>query len=519
MSQTDAVTVNQTIKSAGKYRWSICALLFFATTINYLDRQVLSLTWSDFIAPEFHWTNNDYGNITALFSIFYAVSLLFAGRFVDWLDTKKGFLWAIGIWSVGACLHAFCGIATSGIITGNWLVGFEGSKEIISSLSDTGKVINVSVTLFIFARFILAVGEAGNFPAAIKTTAEYFPKKDRAFSTSIFNAGATVGALAAPISIPFIAESFGWEMAFIIIGALGFIWMGFWIFMYDKPERHKRVSAEELAYIQQDDIADSKLVGYVPETTSKVSFIECLKFKQTWAFAFGKFMTDGVWWFFLFWTPAYLSSVYHMDSTEAALPLFVLYMITLLSIIGGWLPTYFVEKKGMNPYEGRMRAMLIFAFFPLLALVAQPLGYISYWAPIIIIGIAGAAHQSWSANIFTTVGDMFPKKAIATITGIGGLAGGLGSTLINKGSGLLFDYTHKTLTTVNGQPFLEKFPQFVTQPIPETFFKELEKSGAVISDGINTGYMIIFSICAVCYLIGWTVMKTLVPKYSPITNL
>ena len=519
MSQTDAVTVKQSIKSAGKYRWSICALLFFATTINYLDRQVLSLTWSDFIAPEFHWTNNDYGNITALFSIFYAVSLLFAGRFVDWLDTKKGFLWAIGIWSIGACLHAFCGIATSGIITGNWLVGFEGSKEIISGLSDTGKVINVSVTLFIFARFILAVGEAGNFPAAIKTTAEYFPKKDRAFSTSIFNAGATVGALAAPISIPFIAKSFGWEMAFIIIGALGFIWMGFWVFMYDKPERHKRVSAEELAYIQQDDIADSKLVGYVPETTSKVSFVECLKFKQTWAFAFGKFMTDGVWWFFLFWTPAYLSSVYHMDSTEAALPLFVLYMITLLSIIGGWLPTYFVEKKGMNPYEGRMRAMLIFAFFPLLALIAQPLGYISYWVPIIIIGIAGAAHQSWSANIFTTVGDMFPKKAIATITGIGGLAGGLGSTLINKGSGLLFDYTHKTFTTVNGQPFLEKFPQFVTQPIPETFFKELEKSGAVISDGINTGYMIIFSICAVCYLIGWAVMKTLVPKYSPITNL
>ncbi len=506
-------------KSIGKYRWTICGLLFFATTVNYLDRQVLSLTWKDFIAPEFHWTNNDYGNITALFSIFYAVSLLFAGRLVDVLDTKKGFLLAIGVWSIGACLHAFCGIATAGILTGNWFVGFEGAKEALKTINDTGAVISVSVTLFIFARFILAIGEAGNFPAAIKTTAEYFPKKDRAFSTSIFNAGATVGALAAPISIPFIAKAFGWEMSFIIIGALGFVWMGFWIFLYDKPENHPKVSAAELEYIQQDVLADSKIEGYVPETTTKVTLAQCFKYKQTWAFAFGKFMTDGVWWFFLFWTPAYLSSVYQMDSTQAALPLFVLYMITLLSIIGGWLPTYFVEKKGMNPYDGRMRAMLIFAFFPLLALVAQPLGHYTYWIPVIIIGIAGAAHQAWSANIFTTVGDMFPKKAIATVTGIGGLAGGLGSTLINKGSGLLFDFTHKSWTTVDGQPFLEKFPQFATQPIPETFFKDLAKTGVVISDGIDKGYMIIFSICAVCYLIGWSVMKILVPKYSPIRDL
>lgn len=476
-------------QNVGKYRWTICAMLFFATTINYLDRQVLSLTWSDFIAPEFHWTNNDYGNITALFSIFYAVSLLFAGKFVDWMDTKKGFLWAIGVWSVGACLHAFCGIATAGILTGNWFVSFEGAKEIIGTVDDTARIISVSVTLFIFARFILAVGEAGNFPAAIKATAEYFPKKDRAFSTSIFNAGSTVGALGAPISIPFIAEAYGWEMAFLIIGALGFVWMGFWIFIYEKPEKHSKVSPSELAYIHQDILADSKIAGYVPESSTKVSLIDCLKYNQTWAFAFGKFMTDGVWWFFLFWTPAYLSSVYGMDSTEAALPLFVLYMITLLSIIGGWLPTYFVEKKGMNPYEGRMRAMLIFAFFPLLALVAQPLGYISYWLPVIIIGIAGAAHQAWSANIFTTVGDMFPKKAIATVIGVGGLAGGVGATIINKASGMLFDYSKES----------------------EMVFMGFQ--------GIEAGYFIIFSICSVCYLIGWSVMKTLVPKYKPITDL
>jgi len=477
------------VEKVSKYRWTICGLLFFATTINYLDRQVLSLTWKDFIAPEFGWTNNDYGNITSLFSLFYAGSLLLAGRFVDWLDTKKGFLWAIGIWSVGACLHAFCGIFASGLLTGSWFVGFEGAKESLKTVADTGLVISTSVTLFIFARFVLALGEAGNFPAAIKTTAEYFPKKDRAFSTSIFNAGATVGALAAPISVPFIAAAYGWEMAFLVIGALGFVWMGFWIFMYDKPERHPKVSKAELEYIQQDEIADSKLAGYVPETKAKVSFAACFKHKQTWAFAFGKFMTDGVWWFFLFWTPAYLSSVYGMDSTQAALPLFVLYAITLLSIIGGWLPTYFIEKKGMNPYAGRMKSMLIFAFFPLLALVAQPLGHITYWIPVIIIGIAGAAHQAWSANIFTTVGDMFPKKAIATITGIGGLAGGIGSTFINKGSGLLFDYSKNSEMVFMG-------------------FK-----------GIEAGYFIIFSVCAVCYLIGWVVMKSLVPVYKPITTL
>ena len=470
------------------YRWVICSMLFFATTINYLDRQVLSLTWKDFIAPEFHWTNNDYGNITALFSIFYALSMLFAGRLVDLLDTKKGFLWAIGIWSVGAILHAFCGIATSGIATGNWLISFSGARETIALVGSTSMIASISVTLFIFARFILALGEAGNFPAAIKATAEFFPKKDRALSTSIFNAGATVGALAAPISIPFIAKAWGWETAFIVIGALGFIWMGVWIFVYKKPEVHKGVNETELDYIQQDK--DMDLINENNKKGQhKTSFIDCFKYKQTWAFAFGKFMTDGVWWFFLFWTPAYLSSVYKMNSTQSALPLFVLYMITLLSIIGGWLPTYFVDKKGMNPYAGRMKAMLIFAFFPLLALFAQPLGSISYWLPVIIIGIAGAAHQAWSANIFSTVGDMFPRKAIATITGIGGMAGGIGSFIINKSSGVLFDYAGENHMVFMG-------------------FK-----------GEEAGYFIIFSLCSVTYLIGWRVMKTLVPIYKPITDL
>jgi len=469
------------------YRWVICAMLFFATTVNYLDRQVLSLTWKDFIAPEFHWTNIHYGYITMFFTGFYAICMLFAGRFVDWLDTKKGFLWAIGIWSVGACLHAFCGIATSGIIAGKWLVGFEGAKEAIAAAGNVGTIINVSVILFIFARAILALGEAGNFPAAIKATAEYFPKKDRAFSTSIFNSGAQIGALFAPLTIPLIAKYYGWEMSFFIIGVLGFIWMGFWVFVYKKPEKNPHVNKAELAYIHIDEEVQSEVEAEKAQIR-KLSFFDCFKYKPTWSFAFGKFMTDGVWWFYLFWAPAYLSSVYNIPSSDpkAQLAIFVLYAISMLSLFGGYLPTYFVEKKGMNPYAGRMRAMLIFAFFPLLALFAQPLGHITYWIPIIIIGIAAAAHQAWSANIFSTVGDMFPKSAIATVIGIGGMAGGLGGMIINLGSGKLFDYAGATQMNFLG-------------------FK-----------GEPAGYFIIFCICAVAYLIGWIVMKTLVPKYKPI---
>jgi MFS transporter, ACS family, hexuronate transporter len=472
------------------YRWVICGLLFFATAVNYMDRQVLSLTWKDFISPEFHWTNNDYGNITSLFSLFYAISMLFAGRFVDWMDTKKGYLWAIGVWSVGAVLHSLCGIATSGVVADQWLVGFEGAKHAIGAIDNVSKIVTVSVTFFIFARLILALGEGGNFPAAIKATAEYFPKKDRAFSTSIFNAGSTIGALIAPITIPAIAAKFGWEMAFVAIGSLGFLWMGFWVFLYKKPEVHPMVNKAEIDYIHQDIIAETAANNNVKKIEKKISFIDCFKYKQTWAFTFGKFMTDGVWWFYLFWTPAYLSDVYGLtsDSTMAKVLIFVLYTITMLSIIGGWLPTYFVDKKGMNPYAGRMRSMLIFAFFPLLALLAQPLGHYSYWFPIIIIGIAAAAHQAWSANIFSTIGDMFPKSAIATVTGIGGMAGGLGSVFINKGSGVLFDFAEANNW---------KFFGF---------------------EGIKSGYFIIFSICAVAYLIGWSVMKILVPKYKPIID-
>ena len=469
------------------YRWMICAMLFFATTVNYLDRQVLSLTWKDFIAPEFHWTNIHYGYITTFFQGFYALCMLFAGRFIDWMDTKKGFLWAIGVWSVGACLHAYCGIATSGIVAEKWFVGFEGAKEAIAAVGNVGKIINVSVILFIFARGVLALGEAANFPAAIKTTAEYFPKKDRGFSTSIFNSGAQIGALIAPLSIPVIAKYYGWEMSFIIIGALGFIWMGFWVFIYKKPEVNPKVNKAELAYIHSDEAAENIIKKETEKTqTRKLSFADCFKYKQTWSFAIGKFMTDGVWWFYLFWAPAYLSSVYKMPSYDpkAQIAIFTLYGISMLSLIGGYLPTYFIEKKKMNPYAGRMRAMLIFAFLPLLVLFAQPLGHISYWVPIIIIGIAAAAHQAWSANIFSSVSDMFPKSSIATIVGIGGMAGGVGGMIISLGSGILFDYSIESNLNYLGYK------------------------------GIEAGYFIVFSFCAVAYLIGWIIMKSLVPKYK-----
>ncbi len=474
------------------HRWTICLMLFLATTINYLDRQVLSLTWANFIAPEFHWTNSDYGTISGLFSLFYAVSMLFAGKFVDWIDTKKGYLWAIGVWSLGAVIHAFCGLLTAGIVAGEWTMSFAGAREAISTVGDVSLVVSVSVMLFVFARLVLAIGEAGNFPAAIKATAEYFPKKDRAYATSLFNSGAQVGALLAPLSIPFIAKAWGWEMAFIVIGLLGFIWMGFWVFIYDKPEKSKKVNEVELAYINQDDELDAALTGKeVSESNGKkVSFLQAFRYRQTWSFAIGKFLTDGVWWFLLFWVPAYLNSVYGLDSTQSAPHVFLVYLISMISILAaGYFPAYFMNKKKMDPYQGRMRAMLLFAMFPVLILFAQPLGRISIWIPVMIIGIAAAAHQSWSANIFSTVSDMFPKHAVATITGIGGMAGGLGSFLINQSSGILFDHTDNVQTSFMG------------------------------FQGIEAGYFIIFCICAFAYLIGWSIMKTLVPKYQLITDL
>ncbi len=481
------------------FRWVICALLFLATTVNYMDRQVLSLTWKEFIAPEFHWTDDDYGTITAIFSIVYAVANLLAGRFVDWMGTKKGYLWAIGVWSAGACLHAACGWATE--VT----LGLHDAAGLVKATGDLAMTIaTVSVYFFLAARTILALGEAGNFPAAIKVTAEYFPKRDRAYATSIFNAGSAVGALIAPFTIGPLAMFFkgigwgnGWEMAFIVIGALGFVWMGFWVFLYKEPDQNTHLNERELANIEQDNTDPNETPREKAEIedseTATIPFWQCFKYPQTWAVIFGKFLTDGVWWFFLFWTPAYITDVFKLSTSEGTgmLMIFVLYLITMLSIYGGKLPSIIMNRdarKGydINPYAARMKAMFIFALFPLLAVLAQPLSGVSLWVPIIIIGIAGAAHQSWSANIYSVVGDMFPKSTIATIIGIGGMAGGLGSFLINYFSGILFDYSAQVNLS---------FMSFTGKP---------------------AGYFIVFCICGVAYLVGWIIMKILVPRYKQV---
>jgi len=472
------------------WRWWICSLLFIATTVNYLDRQVLSLTYKEFIAPEFHWTDADYGTITSLFSIFYAVACLFAGKFVDWMGTKKGYLIAIGVWSLGAVMHAGCGVATTWFIDEIESIEALRAVEVGSNLALT--ISTISVYLFLLCRGILALGESGNFPAAIKTTAEYFPKKDRAFATSIFNAGASVGALAAPLLIPPLAKNLGWEWAFIIIGGLGFLWMFLWQFMYDKPEKSKHVNEAELEYIHQDDLTDVQETPSVSSVEEKtIPFIKCFGYRQTWSFIVGKFLTDGVWWFFLFWAPAYFQDQFNAPASS---PLgqgliFTLYaIVTVISLFGGYLPKLFVEKRGMHPYNGRMLAMLLFAFFPLVALAAQPLGGMSPWWPAILIGIAGAGHQAWSANIFSTVGDMFPKSTIASITGIGAMAGGIGSMIIQKVAGNLFTYAE-------GQGAAFHFFGFEGKP---------------------AGYFIMFCFCGLAYLLAWIIMKLLVPKYKPV---
>lgn len=442
----------------GKYRWTICALLFFATTINYLDRQVLSLLQPT-LEEKFGWTNSNYANIAAAFQFTYAVALLFAGKFIDKIGTKKGYIWAIVLWSLGAMLHAWA------IPMGNVLIKTLGWIGLAA--------VPVSVLGFIVSRAVLAIGEAGNFPAAIKATAEYFPKRERSYATGIFNSGANIGAVLAPLSVPWIESMWGWEAAFIVIGVIGFVWLIFWVIFYDKPDQQKRLSAAELAYIRKDDEPEE----VVNEDTKQVTWTQLIKFRQTWSFILGKFLTDGVWWFFLFWLPAYLKNAYGLEKLELTLPLTVLYSITMIgSVGGGWFPMYFINK-GMPVYQARMRAMITIAIIPLVVLLAQPLGGISMWLPVLLIGIGTAAHQAWSANLFTTVSDMFPKKAVGSVVGMGGMAGGIGGVIITKLGGYLFDH-----------------------------FKALGH--------LETGYTIMFAICAVAYVIAWAAMKALVPRHQ-----
>lgn len=455
--------MNSLNEKIGKYRWTICALLFFGTTINYLDRQVLSLL-HPILEEEFNWSYSDYANITAFFQLAYAISMLFVGRIVDKLGTKTGFAIAIVVWSIGAMIHAYA------VEIGTF------ASDFLGILGVTG--LSVSVVGFIIARLVLGIGESANFPAAIKATAEYFPKKERSLATGIFNSGSNIGAILAPLTVPLIAYNYGWEATFLIIGSIGFIWLIFWLIFYEIPAKQKRLSKAELAYISSDSLYDLSSEIKV-EKPQKVSWIKLLSYRQTWAYFFGKFLTDGVWWFFLFWLPSYLINQFNLTSQEITLPLAVLYSMTMVgSIAGGGFPMYFI-KKGYNAYDGRMKAMFIIALFPLVVLLVQPLAHLSLWVPVILIGVGASAHQAWSANVYSTVSDMFPKFTVATITGIGGMGGGIGGALMSKFVGELFDY-----------------------------YKSINDP--------NTGYLIVFAICALAYLVAWCVMKLLVPKMKVI---
>lgn len=430
-------------QAIGKYRWTICTLIFFATTINYLDRQVISLV-KGYVEKEFNWTEIDYANLTVAFQLSYAIAMMFIGRLIDKLGTKMGYAVSLIAWSIAAIGHGF--------------------------ISSTGG--------FFVARAALGITEAGNFPAAIKTTAEWFPKKERSLATGIFNSGSNIGAIIAPLTVPFIAEALNWRMAFVITGAVGLIWLIFWFWLYEVPARSKRLGKAEFDYIHSDE--DEKAELAEEHAAKKVSWGKLLGYRQTWAFAIGKFMTDGIWWFYLFWLPDFLKKQYHLTNTDIAVPVAIVYTIAAFgSIFGGWVPGNLI-KNNWPVFKARKTSMFIYALFVLPVMAAQYLGSFGMWYAVLIIGLAAAAHQAWSANIFTTVSDMFPKKAVASITGIGGMAGGLGGILIAKSAGYLFEY-------YKGQ------------------------------GDITVGYMIMFVICGLAYLTAWLVMHLLVPKMKRVT--
>lgn len=376
------------------YRWTICSLLFFATTINYIDRQVLGIL-APVLQKDIGWNAMDYGFIVTAFQGAYALGLLFFGRFIDRAGTKIGYTVSIAVWSIAAMGHALVR----------------------------------SVFGFGVARFALGLGESGNFPAAIKATAEWFPKKERAFATGLFNSGANIGAVVAPIVVPWITLTWGWREAFVFTGLLGFIWVVLWLWLYEIPEKNKKVSIKELEYIQSDPIE---------KVSEKIPWMKLFKYRQTWAFVIGKFLTDPIWWFYLYWLPTFLNSRYHLDLANLGLPLIVIYTMTSIgSIGGGWLSGAFM-KMGWSLNKSRKVVMLISAILIVPIVFAS---VVSEWWAVLLIGLAAAAHQSWSANLFTTSSDMFPKKAVGSVVGLGGMAGAIGGMLIATAAGIILQLT------------------------------------------------------------------------------
>ena len=378
----------------GRRRWMICALLFFATTINYIDRQVIGIL-KPTLQAELGWTETDYGNIVFWFQAAYAVGLLVVGRVMDYLGTRRGFTFAIVFWSIAGAAHA---LASS-------VMGFSA------------------------ARFALGLGEAGNFPASIKTIAEWFPKKERALATGIFNSGTNIGAIITPLAVPWITYHYGWRAAFVATGALGFVWLAFWLAVYRRPADDKRLGAPELAHINSDP----------EESVTPIKWRRLLPLRQTWAFALGKFLTDPIWYLYLFWLPDFLGKTYGLNLKTIGAPLIAIYLIADVgSIGGGWLSSAFI-KRGWSVNAGRKTAMLI------CAVCVVPVGLAAYasnvWLAVALVGLAAAAHQGWSANIFTLVSDMFPRRAVGSVVGIGGMAGAVGGMFIAKLTGYILDTT------------------------------------------------------------------------------
>lgn len=419
----------------GRYRWRIVALLFFATTINYIDRQVIGIL-KPLLEKEFNWSETEYGEIVMVFSACYALGLLVFGRFVDKVGTKMGYTVSIVVWSVAAMAHA---LAKS-------TFGFGA------------------------ARALLGLGEAGNFPVAVKSVAEWFPKKERAFATGLFNSGANIGAVAAPAVVPWLASAYGWQEAFIWTGVIGFIWLIFWLVMYELPTRHKKVGAAELAHIQSDGEEEVTV-------EKKVSWGKLFAIRQTWAFVFGKLLTDPIWWFFLFWLPSYFSTTFNLDIKNLGLPLIIVYTATTVgSIGGGYLPGWLISK-GWPVFKARKMSMLFFAICVIPIMTARYAE--NMWVAVALISLAAAAHQAWSANIFTTASDMFPKYTLSSVVGIGGMAGSLGGMLFPLVVGALLDH-----------------------------YKAL--------GNINAGYNILFLICGSMYLLAWITMHFFAPRMEKV---
>jgi MFS transporter, ACS family, hexuronate transporter len=385
----------------GRYRWTICALLFFATTISYVDRQVIGILGPS-LQKDLGWDEQTFANVVSWLTIGYALGFLFAGRIMDRVGTRKGFAGAIVLWSVSAMAHALARGAAS----------------------------------FSAARFALGVGESGNFPAAIKTVAEWFPTRERAFATGIFNAGSNVGAILTPIMVPWIALTWGWRAAFIATGALGFLWLAAWLIVYRPPEEHPKIGAAELAHIRSDPV----------EPTFAVSWMQLLKYRQTWAFAIGKFMTDPIWWFYLYWLPKFLDARYGIKLAQVTAPLVAIYLLADVgSVYGGWLSGAFI-KRGRSVNAGRKLAMLIAAVIIIPAMFAPAAK--NMWVAVAIVGVAAAAHQWWSANIFTLTSDMFPNFAVGSVVGIGGFFGAVGGVLFQRATGWVLQHNGSNYTPV-----------------------------------------------------------------------